>query len=76
MFRKFYYRLLRKFNDDIPTRTEVEYNLDIKHKLNSQIYLAMFRYSCGQEIEEIADRLNITRERVRQYLLKGCRDEL
>lgn len=69
--KRLYYRLYRHFNDHMPCRQEVVEALKYRHTAN--IDIALNYYSSGYTLEEIARALGVTRERVRQLILKGCR---
>ena len=72
--RHLFYSLLRKLNDGVPSRSEVLWAVKKlgEHGVSSGIYSGMQLYLL-LDMEEAADELDITRERLRQYLMKGCR---
>jgi len=71
--RCFYYRILRKFNDGVPTRNEVWFKTSKDQSLTPRISAIVACYLIGLSLEQIAKRHDCTRERVRQILLKVCR---
>lgn len=68
----FYFWLYRKFNDGIPCKSEALKAIPCFNK-HSEIRLILDLYSQGYSIDVISQDLNLTRERVRQYLIKGAR---
>ena len=74
-FQGLYFKLLRKLNDGVPSTTEVVFVLRTKDIKNTKILQSMAMYSVGASLEEIATFQDVTRERIRQHLLKGCRHE-
>lgn len=79
---KFLFKLLRKFNDGIPTRMEVRRSLKfIYHHvgiiytsgLSDRILNMMNDYIAGDDLSKVGKSHGVTRERVRQCLIKGCR---
>lgn len=66
------YKAIRIFYNGIPSPGEVTYKLKTKTKISPQIQISMGLYSMGYSIEEIAKKMKVTRERIRQYLIKGC----
>ena len=70
--RKLYFWILRKCYDGIPSPAECAWALS-QHTPTTEILRAMIRRSLGFALEYIAENQEITRERARQYLLKGCR---
>lgn len=72
-FTKLKWRIYRKFNNDnLPCQDEVSYYI-VNKTPSANILRCMLYYIYGDNIEVIATRENITRERVRQYILKGTR---
>lgn len=71
-FKNIYYRPYRRFNDHMPCKMEVAEALE--RKQTPRITLVLNLYFSGYTIEEIAEiHMGVTRERVRQILMKGCR---
>jgi len=69
-----YFWFLRKLNDGVPSRVECEWALSKHMPYSDGIAHAIKCYVAGLTLEQVADLLGVTRERIRQYLLKGCRD--
>ena len=69
-----YFDFLRYFNDGDPSMKEVSWATskltvdDISYK----IVISMIYYEIGNSLERIADAQKVTRERIRQHILKGC----
>ena len=70
MLIKLYFWAYRKFND-LPSRLEANHALVYKH--TARIHWALEWYGRGYTLEEIAKLEKVTRERVRQMIMKGCR---
>jgi hypothetical protein len=68
---RLYFWVLRKFNDNMPSRREIKWALD-NRRYTPRIHMALRYYSCGYSIDGIATLTLSTRERVRQYILKGA----
>ena len=72
--RKIYFKLLRFFNNHLPSKMEARYALE-KHgdKMTLNINSVTRLYSEGMTLEQIGENMYFTRERARQMLMKGCR---
>lgn len=55
----------------MPCRQEIVEALEYKH--TDRIDSVLKYYSSGHTLEEIANIHGVTRERVRQLIMKGCR---
>lgn len=75
--RFFYFDILRKFNDDLPSKKELEWvyiHIYLNGiKLSPRISDALTDVVHDHTLEDAAKNQNVTRERIRQYLLKACR---
>jgi hypothetical protein len=67
---KFKFWVIRKFNDNYPGKAEVKWAIG-EYKHTAGILSAMKKYSFGQDLQAIATEAKVTRERVRQMILKG-----
>ncbi len=71
VLRQIRFWIYRKLNDGMPSREEAR-----RARWNASTYRFAFvldRYSDGRTLEEIAKELEVTRERIRQMVMKGCR---
>lgn len=75
MYYKIKFWFKRKFNDNFPSHEEVKYYVSsmASDLLTRRIHTATVEYANGKSMEDIADSLNLTRERIRQMILKGMR---
>ena len=74
--RRRFFLLLFRLNDNYPSRFEVEWALGTGFQTTPRIYLAMMLYITSKDrfgVERAAQRLGCTRERIRQMIIKGCR---
>lgn len=72
--KRYYFKLLRVFNNDLPSRIEAQYALDhYSDKMALRIHDVTRLYADGLTLEEIGSGFGFTRERARQMLMKGCR---
>jgi predicted DNA-binding protein YlxM (UPF0122 family) len=74
--RNLFFNLLAR--DGVPSRIEALYFTrkftTVGHTYFTQrIHEVMSRYGNGESLEEIAKSWAVTRERIRQILMKGCR---
>ena len=74
---RIFFAILRKLNNDIPTRWEVrtclmKINGRTDLGLSDRIIRMMWGYVNGFELEHIRDLHGVTYERVRQCLIRGC----
>jgi len=70
----FYFDILRQFNNHLPSVREAKWAVQFGWKFTRGVETAICLYSIGWTLETIAARLHVTRERVRQLVLKGCRN--
>ena len=68
-----YFDFLRYFNDGVPSEKECYWASTKTIRLSPNAKIAVFAYANGRSLEEIAEAQNVTRERIRQYLMKACR---
>jgi hypothetical protein len=68
-----FFRFMRRFNDGIPTKSEVLHYIPLfqRNPYNIEILWTMKLYAMGEPINNIAKDFGVTRERVRQRLLIG-----
>lgn len=76
--RCLWFDFLRYFNDGEPSSQEIDWVLDkfFRHEafeLSDRIIDILIARDSGMSLEEIAQSRGLTRERVRQCLLKACR---
>lgn len=76
--RFFYFDLLRRFRDNEPSLQELNWAWNKlfrrKNGITNVLIMTSLSYRCeGFTLEEIADRQGVTRERIRQHILKACR---
>lgn len=68
------FKLFRLFNDGKPSRVEASWKAQ-KYLHNNRVKQALVGYGMlNMSLEDIAKDMNCTRERVRQLILKGCRE--
>lgn len=74
IFLRFYFWLLRTFNDGEPSSQECGWAVSCYYNImgNSVQICLQFR-ACGRSLEEIHKVLNIPYERARQLVRKGVR---
>jgi hypothetical protein len=65
--------VLRKLNDNDPSRQEVEWALSVYGGHTYRIADVMSSYFIGMDFESIAKPMGVPRERVRQMICKGVR---
>lgn len=75
---RIFFAILRKLNNDIPTRWEVRtclmtINGRTDLGLSDRIMDMMWIYVNGRELEHIRDFHGVSYERVRQCLMRGCK---
>lgn len=69
---RLFFLLLRKTNDDFPTRAEVKFLLNASNRTYlKNVALSIVRYKNGLEIEDIANSLQCSQMRVKELIEKG-----